>query len=217
MFFVGSASQTRRIANVADGVNSTDAVSMGQLMSIIGAVAATYTVSAPQIQSVAKQAMGATASASLFAADGGATETADATGTHAVAAGANALASSTQSTALGANANAPASNSVALGAHSTADRDNTVSVCTVGSERQITNVAPGTQGTDAVNLNQLNGAMASSVAQSERYTDRGVAAALRFRRFPCWRAVSAGSVLPWADMAAHRHRASRRRIRQPRT
>ncbi|MBN3854879.1 hypothetical protein G3N59_15960 [Paraburkholderia sp. Ac-20340] len=52
MFSVGSASQTRRITNVADGVNSTDAVSMGQLMSIIGGVAATYTVSAPQIQSM---------------------------------------------------------------------------------------------------------------------------------------------------------------------
>ena len=31
-----------------------------------------------------------------------------------------------------------------------------ISVGSEGAERQVTNVAPGTQGTDAVNLNQLN-------------------------------------------------------------
>ncbi|TXG04900.1 hypothetical protein FU139_27505, partial [Burkholderia territorii] len=48
------------------------------------------------------------------------------------------------------------SNSVAIGANSTdGGRSNVVSVGSPGSERQITNVAPGTQGTDAVNVNQL--------------------------------------------------------------
>nr|WP_244196236.1 YadA C-terminal domain-containing protein [Paraburkholderia susongensis] len=49
-----------------------------------------------------------------------------------------------------------------------ADRANTVSVGAPGEERQITNVAPGTQGTDAVNVNQLNAAQAAANA----YTDK---------------------------------------------
>ncbi|MBN3819057.1 hypothetical protein G3N57_21660, partial [Paraburkholderia sp. Se-20369] len=48
-------------------------------------------------------------------------------------------------------------NSVAIGANSTdGGRSNVVSVGAPGAERQVTNVAPGTQGTDAVNVNQLN-------------------------------------------------------------
>src|SRR3546814_365670 len=56
---------------------------------------------------------------------------------------------------LGANSIADADNSVALGAGSIADRDNSVSVGSAGNERQITNVAAGTEDTDAVNLAQL--------------------------------------------------------------
>jgi len=43
-----------------------------------------------------------------------------------------------------------------LGAGSVANRANTVSVGSAGNERQITNVAAGTQDTDAVNVAQLN-------------------------------------------------------------
>ena len=57
---------------------------------------------------------------------------------------------------------------MALGANSTADRDNTVSVGDVGSERQITNVAAGTEGTDAVNVDQLN-AVAEASENATRY------------------------------------------------
>jgi autotransporter adhesin len=48
------------------------------------------------------------------------------------------------------------SNSVAIGANSSdGGRSNVVSVGSDTQQRQITNVAPGTQGTDAVNVNQL--------------------------------------------------------------
>jgi autotransporter adhesin len=60
---------------------------------------------------------------------------------------------------IGQGAAATATNAVALGSGSVADRDNAVSVGSAGNERQITNVAAATQGTDAVNLNQLNNAM----------------------------------------------------------
>ncbi|MCO1370224.1 YadA-like family protein [Burkholderia multivorans] len=68
-------------------------------------------------------------------------------------------AQATNSIALGRSAqvNAAASNSVALGAGSVADRLNTISVGSAGTERQIVNVAAGTQNTDAVNVSQLRG------------------------------------------------------------
>jgi autotransporter adhesin len=67
--------------------------------------------------------------------------------------------------ALGDSSEADADNSVALGAGSYTDRANTVSVGDVGSERQIANVAAGTEDTDAVNVGQLN----DSVDASFRY------------------------------------------------
>lgn len=106
-----------------------------------------------------------------------------AAGTNALASGNNALAVGndtkaigTNSTALGQGANvaASAANSVALGSNSQASRGGSdaytavgvgagqkssgeVSVGSAGAERQITNVAPGREGTDAVNVNQLAG------------------------------------------------------------
>jgi len=47
-------------------------------------------------------------------------------------------------------------NSVVLGNNSTASGPNTVSVGAAGAERRITNVAPGINPTDAVNVSQLN-------------------------------------------------------------
>jgi autotransporter adhesin len=77
----------------------------------------------------------------------------------------------THGVAMGPNARVKGNNSVALGANSVADRDNTVSVGTAGNERQITNVAAGTQLTDAVNLGQLNDGNANTLNQANSYTD----------------------------------------------
>lgn len=80
--------------------------------------------------------------------------------------------------ALGANSTATAANSVALGTSSAAARgaqtgytaaylsapqtsSGEVSVGSSGAERQITHVAAGSAGTDAVNVSQLHGAVAS--------------------------------------------------------
>lgn len=73
------------------------------------------------------------------------------------AVGSNSLASGNDSVALGASAQATANRAVALGANSVADQPNTVSVGAPGSERRITNVAPGVAPTDAVNVSQLQG------------------------------------------------------------
>jgi hypothetical protein len=86
---------------------------------------------------------------------------ADAADVYTVALGGHSLAAASTSTALGSHASALASGSVALGEGSVATRSNTVSVGKQGGERQITNVAAGSAGTDAVNVDQLNAAIAA--------------------------------------------------------
>lgn len=98
-------------------------------------------------------------------ADGGAANRAYghgawAVGTQNTALGASSQAVGLDNTAIGYGSTAYGGNSVALGAGSVADRPNTVSVGNssgYGSQfdRQITNVAPGYYGTDAVNMSQL--------------------------------------------------------------
>jgi autotransporter adhesin len=180
--------------NLANGVLVSDAVNLGQLNDAMNQI-----VNA-QTQGAANPFMSANGDAS--------TEAAAATGTHAAAVGASAVANGDQATALGANAQASgptatavgsqavanganasafgagsqaiANGAVALGAGSIADRANAVSVGQAGGERQIVNVAPGTRGTDAVNLNQLNAAIDQthqSLRDLDTSTRKGIAAA----------------------------------------
>ncbi|SAL76043.1 hemaglutinin/autotransporter like protein [Caballeronia arvi] len=176
VFSVGSGDQQRRVINVADGIDDTDAVNMRQLNALSEQIAQNV-LGSTYLQSTVHAAVPA-ASGSLFAADGATGEVATATGAHAVA--------------MGANAQATADNSVALGANSVADRANSVSVGAAGGERQITNVAAGTQGTDAVNLNQLNGA----VSQANGYTDQAIAGAKNDMKHYSDRAAAATLAMP---------------------
>ncbi|OEZ31728.1 YadA family autotransporter adhesin [Variovorax boronicumulans] len=99
----------------------------------------------------------------------------------AVAVGRQSTASAASAVAIGTGATASAINGVALGAGATADRagmngqqerfsniavgstQGAVSVGSAGGERQITNVAGGTQATDAVNVRQLQAVQAGAV------------------------------------------------------
>ncbi|KWH12447.1 hypothetical protein WT59_16830 [Burkholderia territorii] len=80
---------------------------------------------------------------------------ASASGGAATAIGAYASATGYHSSALGVGAIASGSESVALGVNSRADRDNSVAVGNATQQRQIVNMAAGTQATDAVNVSQL--------------------------------------------------------------
>ncbi|MDP9154544.1 MAG: hypothetical protein M3O74_09875, partial [Pseudomonadota bacterium] len=85
---------------------------------------------------------------------------------HALASSASAFgglanASGLQSTALGSHATASATASTAIGMSAIADRDNTVSIGNSSNQRQLVQVARGTQGTDAVNLSQLTPVVAA--------------------------------------------------------
>ena len=95
-----------------------------------------------------------------------------ASGNNSAAIGTNAKASGTNSVAVGHDASATGNNSVALGANSVGTRDNSVSVGAVGSERQITNVAAATEGTDAVNFDQLNKSVTNITNNTTAYTDQ---------------------------------------------
>jgi autotransporter adhesin len=193
------ANGSTQIHNVADAVDPHDAVNLGQLSTMLGDAVGNITVntSNPMFSAEGSPATEAALASGTHSVAAGAN--ASAAGTRAVAFGAGANANAGNAVALGADANASAGNavalgqgsvasannavalgagstasadnSVALGQSSIADRANTVSIGTAGQERQITNVAPGVQGTDAVNVNQLNQSMGSAVSEAKTYTD----------------------------------------------
>ena len=162
----GAAGGGAVLHNIADGVDASDAVNLGQLNAAVnGAVGNAMINAANPFISVAgdRDTEGALSSGTHSIAAGA---NARATGVNAVATGANATAGGNNATALGAAATASADSSVALGHGSVADRANTVSVGVTGQERQITNVAAGTQATDAVNVVQLQQSMDGAVGQA---------------------------------------------------
>ncbi|WP_179106809.1 YadA family autotransporter adhesin [Variovorax sp. KK3] len=89
-----------------------------------------------------------------------------------IAIGANAQALAPGAVALGADAVAAAPSSVALGHGSVAVRNNTVSIGSVGNERQLSNVAPGMAGTDAVNLDQLEAVKTGAAREVDQVRQR---------------------------------------------
>ncbi|MGA7815237.1 YadA family autotransporter adhesin [Caballeronia sp.] len=97
------------------------------------------------------------------------------------ASGSKPVATGTDAVAIGVNSQASGDNSVALGANSVAGQANTVSVGSDGNERRVTNVAPGVNGTDAVNMtqmSQLRNDMGASMRSLQRAAFGGVAAAM---------------------------------------
>lgn len=168
----GSIVKTRQLTNLKAGTQATDAVNKGQMDSELDKIredlggditnittdvtTATNTIINEKTKYLAVNSAGTDAAATgaeSIAVGGGSS----------VAAGVNG------GIALGSNAkvNAGALNSVAIGAGSIADRvpvagtAGTVSIGTTatGGQRQLVNVADGTQATDAVNKRQLDAAI----------------------------------------------------------
>lgn len=190
---------TRTVSNVADGKDATDAVNVRQLD---GAVAESKQYTDDSIANLNGAAVQQGARISTVEGDvsnikngtdgmfqvsnGSAAAKPKATGVDSIAGGAGAMASGknsaavgTQSQASGENsvalgngAKASAKNATALGANAVADRENSVSVGSVGNERQLTNIAAGTSGTDAVNVDQLTKSVAGITDNANAYTDQ---------------------------------------------
>ncbi|WP_226020149.1 YadA family autotransporter adhesin [Serratia symbiotica] len=181
--------ETRTINNVADGRLANDAVNVRQLDGAI-AESKKYTDDSiaqmnAAIVSNLSRLIGTVDETNITALQQSTSDIAQVkntngqsspkrTGNNSLAAGAGAHSSASNSTGLGNGTVAKNNNSVALGASSMADRDNSVSVGSKSHERQITHVAAVTQGTDAVNYDQLKSSLASVGARSNTYTDKHV-------------------------------------------
>ncbi|WP_233830957.1 YadA family autotransporter adhesin [Paraburkholderia sp. ZP32-5] len=167
------------IHNVANAVEATDAVNLGQLTAALDGAISDVVVNStsPAFSADSDRRTEGAVSSGTHAVAAGAN--ARATGANATAVGTNAVAGGNNATALGATANASADNSVALGQGSLADRVNTVSIGSAGNERQITHVTAGVQGTDAVNVNQLRQSVGTAVDQANHYTDDQIRSARR--------------------------------------
>ncbi|WP_146157036.1 YadA-like family protein [Halomonas urumqiensis] len=154
------------ITNVADGdisENSVDAVNGGQLWDLQDQVT--------NIEQGGSKYFSANSDGPAAEAQGG----------DSIAMGSGSVAQGDRSVAAGDGARAEVEGGVALGADSVADREGmngqrerfsdvevassqgAVSVGSQGNERQITNVAGGTEATDAVNVRQLESVQAGAV------------------------------------------------------
>ncbi|SDR48899.1 Head domain of trimeric autotransporter adhesin [Burkholderia orbicola] len=89
---------------------------------------------------------------------------AQADGASATAIGAQSHATGRRSIALGITASSTGDQAVAIGYGALADRDFTVSVGSTTQQRQITNMAAGTEDTDAVNVGQMNAGLSTTNA-----------------------------------------------------
>ena len=171
---VGSAAQQRQIINVADGTQATDAVNVRQMTDTLNTALATKADDTYfKVRSTGAEAQANAGEAIAIGAG------AIANGAVSIAAGFGAQANGDRSIAIGSAANvdtaaqfgmalgrtaqvtAAGTNSVALGQGSIADRGNTVSVGSATQQRQVTNVAAGTQDTDAVNYGQMTTALST--------------------------------------------------------
>ncbi|AQG97449.1 hypothetical protein A9R05_00310 [Burkholderia sp. KK1] len=144
--------------DVAAGVAGTDAVNVTQLQQAENRAANWWITSNPDTRTAPV-----------------------ASGVNALSAGSGSTASGANSAAFGTGADARADNSIALGANSVTTEPNTVSVGSAGSERRIANVAPGINGTDAVNVNQLRSGLDDNLKKSYGATAAAIAiAGLRY-------------------------------------
>ncbi|HEU0276242.1 MAG TPA: YadA-like family protein [Rhodanobacteraceae bacterium] len=195
---LGQSAQASGTATIAVGVNAVAsgvfATALGQSSLAQGGYSTALGLVA---QSIGQQSTAAGAYAGALGADSSAfgyladayNDNATALGSGAsafssgTAVGTQATAYGDSSTAVGANAFAPGANSVALGSGSVADRANAVSVGADGPggfTRQITDVAAGTQPTDATNVAQVEAGDASTLNAADRYTDASGAKVLNW-------------------------------------
>ena len=166
---VGRPGYERTITNVAAGrvsATSTDAVNGSELNATNEAVATIASGGAGMFQVYQSGSVVAPVASGLNSSAGGD----------------GAVASGVGSTAVGYHSSSTGTNSVALGANSSdGGQSNVVSLGSPGAERRLTNVAPGINGTDGVNVNQLIGAeneWAASLSQLDQKNQAQTALAL---------------------------------------
>lgn len=173
--FTGTAG-TRQLAGISAGKTATSAVNVSQIQPVVDALGGgakinadgsvsgpsytvqgnSYTTVGDALGSLDSGVTGLSNQMAVLAAGGTKYVATNSTGPAAMATGGGTV-------AIGGGAQAIAPNAVALGENSIADQANTVSVGASGNERRITNVAGGTQATDAVNVGQLQAVQSAGV------------------------------------------------------
>ncbi|WP_196788158.1 YadA family autotransporter adhesin [Burkholderia cepacia] len=137
---VGSSGSERQVINVAAGqisATSTDAVNGSQLFSAVSSLSGSIASTNSTVSSLQSSVINITSQITNLGSKG-------------IAADMNGTGTDTPTVTAGTS-------SVAIGSNSNdGGRSNVVSVGNSTQQRQITNVAAGTEGTDAVNVNQLN-------------------------------------------------------------
>ncbi|PKH22373.1 hypothetical protein CIG19_13810 [Enterobacterales bacterium CwR94] len=188
---IGGLGGNRKITGVAAGTNDTDAVNVAQLMAVGNQVdqnSSLITNLTGRVTSVENRlsVIPPGGSGSQYVSSNSSGAAAVASGADSLAVGPNAQSTGDNSIAMGNGAKAEASGSVALGANAsdgnrgaetytgkysnaTNDSVGTISVgnAATGETRTVSNVADGVLANDAVNVRQLDGA----VAESKKYTD----------------------------------------------
>ena len=151
---IGSIAQT--------GVEQPYSVAMGSMVTTNGAgalaIGSRAKANAENAVAVGNNGVAAVGKSSIAIGDKAMTA-AGTVNSVALGTSANVAQNVTDAMALGANASVKSGNNggIALGANSVAERGNALSVGSTSFQRQIVNVANGTQNTDAVNLSQLKG------------------------------------------------------------
>ncbi|WP_249043625.1 YadA-like family protein [Burkholderia territorii] len=160
---LGNAGTPVRVSNVAAGTAGTDAVNVSQLTSGLSDLRDDLTNGAIDLRYIKVNATGTAALA---------------TGAQGVAIGSGASSSGPNSLALGSGARSSANGAVAIGFNSVANQANTVSVGSIGNERKIVNVAAGdlsAGSTDAINGSQLYSALNGLTTTLKSETDQKIA------------------------------------------
>ncbi|CAB3768644.1 hypothetical protein LMG29542_05912 [Paraburkholderia humisilvae] len=173
-FAVGSTTSKRRIVNVADGVSISDAVTVGQMNTAIGAAITNAGVKSSGNLVTSMMLLGATSSKTpdqlIVAGPTTLSTPTDALGKNGIAMGLNAHANADNAVAAGQNVSVLGSNGVAVGQNIAIGADSAVGIGSTVSASSINSVAIGSNGTE-VNTDSDNAvAIGSNVSVGGKNT-----------------------------------------------
>ncbi|WP_246641636.1 YadA-like family protein [Paraburkholderia edwinii] len=151
-FAVGSTTGKRRIVNVADGTSITDAVTVGQMNTAIGAAISGSGVKNNGMLGASTMLLGATSSKTpdqlIVSGPTTLSTPTDALGKNGIAMGLNAHANADNAVAAGQNVSVLGSNGVAVGQNIAIGADSAVGIGSTVSAASINSVAIGSNGTE---------------------------------------------------------------------
>ncbi|MDQ7976554.1 YadA-like family protein [Paraburkholderia sp. SARCC-3016] len=173
-FAVGSTTSKRRIVNVADGTSISDAVTVGQMNTAIGAAITSAGVKNNGMLGASTMLLGATSSKTpdqlIVSGPTTLSTPTDALGKNAIAMGLNAHANADNAVAAGQNVSVLGSNGVAVGQNIAVGADSAVGIGSTVSAASINSVAIGSNGTEVNTGSDNSVAIGSNVSVGGKNT-----------------------------------------------